>query len=90
MSKYLHLLVITETRLDDSLLTSKFLVIEFSVSCRLGRNRNGDGIMIFIRDDIPSRLLTKHVFPDDIEGLFLELNFRKVTWLQFGTLSPAI
>ena len=90
MSKYVHLLVITETRLDDSLLTSKFLVIEFSVSCRLGRNRNGDGIMIFIRDDIPSRLLTKHVFPDDIEGLFLELNFRKVTWLQFGTLSPAI
>ena len=90
MSKYVHLLVITETRLDDSLLTSKFLVIEFSVSCRLGRNRNGDGIMIFIRDDIPSRLLTKHVFPDDIEGLFLELNFRKVKWLQFGTLSPAI
>ena len=90
MSKYVHLLVITETRLDDSLLTSKFLVIEFSVSCRLGRNRNGDGIMIFIRDDIPSRLLTKHVFPDDIEGLFLELNFRKFKWLQFGTLSPAI
>ena len=90
MSKYVHLLVITETRLDDSLLTSKFLVIEFSVSCRLGRNRNGDGIMIFIRDDIPSRLLTKHVFPDDIEGLFLELNLRKVKWLQFGTLSPAI
>ena len=24
--------------------------------------------MIFIRDDIPSRVLTKHVFPDDIEG----------------------
>ena len=90
MSKYVHLLVITETRLDDSLLTSKFLVIGFSVSCRLGRNRNGDGIMIFIRDDIPSRLLTKHVFPDDIEGLFLELNFRKFKWLQFGTLSPAI
>ena len=90
MSKYVHLLVITETRLDDSLLTSKFLVIEFSVSCRLGRNRNGDGIKIFIRDDIPSRLLTKHVFFFVIEGLFLELNFRKVKWLQFGTLSPAI
>ena len=36
--------------------------------------------MIFIRDDIPSRLLNKHVFPDDIEGLFIELNFRKVKW----------
>ena len=34
--------------------------------------------MIFIRDDIPSRLLAKYVFPDGIEGLFIELNCRKV------------
>ena len=40
---------------------------------RLDQNRNGCGIMIFIRDDIPSRVLTKHVFPDNIEGLFIEL-----------------
>ena len=35
--------------------------------------------MIFIRDDIPSRLLMKHDFPKDIEGLFIEL---------FGTDHP--
>ena len=44
--------------------------------------------MIFIRDDIPSRVLTKHVFPDDIEGLFIELNFRKAKSLLFGTYHP--
>ena len=44
--------------------------------------------MIFIRDDIPSGLLTKHVFPDDIESSFIKLNFRKVTWLLFGTYHP--
>ena len=37
--------------------------------------------MIFIRDDIPSRVLTKHVFPDDIEGLFIKL-------ILFGTYHP--
>ena len=31
--------------------------------------------MIFIHDD----------FPDDIEGLFIELNFRKAKWLLFET-----
>ena len=41
--------------------------------------------MIFIRDDIPSRVLEKHVFPDDIEGLFSELKFRKTKWLLFWT-----
>ena len=41
------------------------------------------GFMIFIRDDIPSRMLTKHVFPDDIEGLFIE-----VYLFIFGTYHP--
>ena len=33
--------------------------------------------MIFTRDDIPSRMLTKHVFPDDIAGLFIS-----ITWTR--------
>ena len=41
--------------------------------------------MIFICNDILSRLSTKHVFPDDLEGLFIERNFKKVKWLLFGT-----
>ena len=44
--------------------------------------------MIFICDDIPNRVLTKHVFPDDIGGLFIELNFRKAKRLLFGTYHP--
>ena len=44
--------------------------------------------MIFICDYIPSRMLTKPVFPDVIEGLFIELNFGKAKWLLFGTHHP--
>ena len=33
-------------------------------------------------------MLKKNVFPDDIEGLFIELNFRKTEWLLFGTYHP--
>ena len=44
--------------------------------------------MIDIRDDIPYRLLWKHVFPSDIEGLYIELNFRKSKWLLHGTYHP--
>ena len=54
----------------------------------LDRNRNGGGVMIYIRDDFPSRLLSKHVFPNDIEGLYIELNFRKRKWLLLGTYHP--
>ena len=53
----------------------------FTEPFRLDPNRNGGGVMIYIRDDIPSRLLLKHVFPSDIEGLYIELNFMKCKWL---------
>ena len=46
--------------------------------------------MVYIREDIPSKLLDKHVFIYDMEGLFAELNFRKCTWLLFGTYPPTI
>ena len=79
--KYVDVLVITETKLDDTFLPSQFLVPGFSVPYRLDQNRNGGGTMTFICDDAPSRVLTKHVFPDDIEGLFIELNFTKAKGL---------
>ena len=86
--KYVDILILTETKLDDSFPTSQFMVDGFSKPYRQDRNRNGGGIMIYIRDDIPSKLLTKHVFPDDIKGLFVELNFRKNEWLLMGAYHP--
>ena len=44
--------------------------------------------MIYVLDDIPSNLLTKHFLPNDIEGLFVELIFRKCKWLLLGTYHP--
>ena len=32
--------------------------------------------------------MQKHIFPVDIEGLFIELNFRKCKWLLFGKYHP--
>ena len=52
--------------------------------CRPDRNCNG-GVMIYIRKDIPTKILEKHELPHDIEGVFIELNFRRVKWLLFGT-----
>ena len=77
--KYVKFLLISETKLDYTFLTSQFLVTGLSVPYRLDRNRNGGGITIFTRDDIPSKLLMKHVFSDDIEGSFIELNFTEAT-----------
>ena len=71
-------LVLTETKLDDSFPNLQFSVDGFSEPFRIDRNRSGGEVMIFVGDDIPSKLLTKHFFPNDIEGLFLELNLENL------------
>ena len=45
-------------------------------------------IMIFLYDTISSKILEKHVFPNDAESIFVELNFRKCKWLLYGTYYP--
>ena len=49
----------------------------FSEPYRRDRNINEGGVMIYIRKDIPSKLLIKHVFQCNMDGLFVEIDFRK-------------
>lgn len=81
-------IVLTETKLDDSYPSSQFLIPGFSKPFRQDRDCNGGGVMIYVRDDIPSKQLISHPFPDKIEGIFVELNFRKSKWLLLGTYHP--
>ena len=41
--------------------------------------------MIFIRDIISSKILEKHIFPNDVESIFVEFNFTNCKWLLYGT-----
>ena len=86
--EYVDVLVLTEAKFDDSFPKAQFLVDGFFEPYRYDRNKRGGGIMIYICENIPSKLLEKHNFSDDTEGLFVALNFRKVKWLLFGTYHP--
>ena len=44
--------------------------------------------MIYVKENIPARVLDTHELPDDIESIFLELNFRRNKWLLMGTYHP--
>ena len=84
----LDILVITETKIDSSFPIGQFVIKGFSQPYRLDRNRNGGGILIYVREDIPSKELKRHTFPNDIEGIFIEINIRKQKWLVLGTYHP--
>ena len=56
---------------------------------RCDRNRLGGGVIVYVRDDIPNKQLIKHKLPEDIEGVFVEVNLRKTKWLIFGAYRPS-
>ena len=85
----IDILVITETKLDDSFPVSQFLIDGFHTPYRFDRKRGAGGVMIYVSKDITSKQLYKHSFADDIEGIFIEINLRKSKWwLLFGTYHP--
>ena len=49
------------------------LVKSFSGINQINRNRSGGGVIAHVRDDIPSKQLTKHKLP---ECVFIEVNLR--------------
>ena len=54
---FVEILMISETKLNDSFPTAPFLLHGFSAPCRLERNSKGVGILLYIREDISSRFL---------------------------------
>ena len=76
----LDILLISETKIDSSFPTTQFQIKGYT-TYRLDRNANGGGILLYIREDIPSTLLN---FDMSIESFYI----RKKKWLLVGTYNP--
>ena len=84
----LDIFMVTETKLDDSFPVSQFNVEGFSTPFRLDRNKNGGGIILYIRSYIIASKLTSFTFPNDIEAFFIEINLKGNKWLICCSYNP--
>ena len=66
--------MISETKLDQSFPNGQFRIHGFSEPYRFDINGNGGGIFLYIREDIPSKLILNKM---KTEGFFVEINLRK-------------
>ena len=85
----IDILVITESKLDQSFPSGQFNIDGYSPPFRYDRNSFGGGVIIFVREDIPCRELFVHKTSFNIEGIFLEINLRKSKWILFGGYNPS-
>ena len=81
--------MISETKLDDTFPQALYHLKEFSIPYRLDRNSHGGGILVYVRDNIPSNLLKLDQKFENFEGFFIELELsKKNKWLLSYSCNP--
>ena len=79
--------MISEAKLDQGFPTNQSRINSFSAPFRLDRNDKGGGIILYIREDITSRLVSTE--SSQVEGFFVEINLRnKKKWLLCCSYNP--
>ena len=63
-------MLISETKLDSFFPMNQFHIDGFTTPYRLDRNQNAGGIMLYTREDIPSKFLTEIKLDNEIENTF--------------------
>ena len=82
----IDILLISETKLDDSFPSAQFLIKGFSAPYRFDRNSKGGGLLFYISEYIPSKILT-YSSNCDFETLLVEINRRNRKQLLNGSYS---
>ena len=71
----IDIFMISEIKLDDSFPEGQFLIDGFHSPFRFDRNKRGGGIFLYVREDIPTKILS-HDFPS-AESFFVEIILHK-------------
>ena len=80
------LLIISQTKIDGSFPVGQFLIERFCAPYRLDGNSKGEDILLHVREDIPSNLITVDI--SAIESFYVELNLRNSKWLINCSYNP--
>ena len=80
------ILMLSETKLDSSFPEDQFKIPGYSALYRIDRTCHGGSLILFVREDIPSKLLLTENAP--IEGFYIEINLRKEKCLICGSYNP--
>ena len=71
------ILIISETKIDESFPVFQFEIGEFNIPIRVDRHQKGGG-MFYVRKDLPAKILS---IDRTNESFFVELNLKHTKWL---------
>ena len=72
----MDIFLISETKLDSSSPSGQFAIKAYSTPFRSNRNRNEGGLLLYVLEDIPCKILQEYTPEKPIENLLVEINLR--------------
>ena len=82
------IICLAETKLDNSFPTSRFMVPGYTSPYRLDINSKSGGLLVYVKETIPSKELKQLAIPKNMQILTLEINLRKSKWLIIPIYRP--
>ena len=82
--------LISETKLDDTFPLNQFILEGFTPPYRLDRKEHGGGLLVFIREAIPYKLLSNVNPSGNFQNIFVEINLRSDKQLTSGSYNPTV
>ena len=84
MFNNVDILLVSETKIDASFPNAQFHIAGYTIY-RRDRNGNGGGLLLYVKEDIPSSLLN---LDTSYEAMYIEINVRKKKWLIGCSYNP--
>ena len=88
ISESIDVLIIAETKIDNTFPTSQFVIEGYMKPFRYDRNQNGGGLLIYVRERAPIKALTQYKAPNDLECGMIEINLKNKKWLLVAIYRP--
>ena len=84
----IDILMISESKLDDTFPTPQFVIDSFVEHFKLDHTKNGGVILLFVKNNITATVLTNYTLPEDMKTLFVEIVIKRIKWLFCCSYNP--
>ena len=81
--KETNICLLSETKIDDSFPNSQFFAEGYRMF-RNDRNKNGGGLILYVNEDIPGKLINSYNFKEGSEIIVFEFSISNKKWLLLG------
>ena len=87
MRNKIDICLFSETNLDETFPRQQFKIRSYKMY-RRDRNKHGGGVLSYVNENIPCKMVSAKGAPDDCEIILIEFSIKTQKWLCIGLYKP--